>query len=135
MSKKNVSGQIFEFDPVIYPLHLWVAIKPQDKIYDVFRMLDEDYNETTERVKIQPNNVARTIAVAHRESDIMGCLVYINLPKLFGAGYISHESSHVVDWFCDYLGIGGFSFMDGEARAYLIQWVADCIEKVLKHKV
>ena len=129
-------AKIFEFDPVIYPTRLWVT-----KCTDVkalgksFVFLDENDEEYKDNISLEPTTIVRVFSVAHRKSTWMGCLAVINRPKDCDVGIIAHESGHVTDWLCDHLGVGGFSFMEGEARQYYAGWVARNIDKVLKNKV
>lgn len=134
-----MSGEVFEFDPVIYPTRLWVVISPEyDKVEEAFYFLDEDeevVDDARREFNRHLNAVASTFPVAHKEDGWKGCLVAIWRRKECGAGICAHEASHVVDWLDEQFGIGGHSFMEGEARAYLIQWVANSIDKVLRGRV
>lgn len=58
----------------------------------------------------------------------------IHLPKQMGVGKIAHEATHVTDYLCERLGLEGYSFNEGEPRAYFTEWVANCIDKVRKWK-
>lgn len=50
-------------------------------------------------------------------------------------GVIAHEARHITDFLCERLGIQEYDFDGGEARAYIVQWAADCIEKVKNNKI
>lgn len=131
--------RIHEFDPVIYPTRLWVAISPD------FRSIDRDFYclDNNGEVVDDPKKdydghtsaIATTFLVAHRKSGWKGCLVAVWKRKECGAGICAHEGTHVVDWIDGELGLGGHSFDDGEPRAYLTQWVANCIDRVIRGKV
>ena len=134
-----MKDRLYEFDPVIYPTRLWVSICPSfDKLDKQFYFLNED-GEVVDNARDEFNKhmsaVATTFSVAHRKSGWKGCFVVIWRRKECGAGICAHEATHVVDWISDELGIGGYSFLDGEARAYLAQWVANNIDKVLRGRV
>ena len=126
--------QIYEFDPVIYPFRLWVAVNPSpDEIKEKF------YGFTTdnERVEIQDDlndcfKIATTTIVSDKKSGWVGCFVSIWKPKQMDVKTIAHEASHVADFISEQFGITMDSFENGEAKAYLVGWAADCIEKVKK---
>lgn len=134
--------KIYEFDPVIYPTRLWVAIRPTfEDVKDVFGFLDEDGNEVNveDEFKHKDTSIAQTYSVYDRESGWKGCFVTIWKKNEVRCGIITHESMHCVDWLDDALGglgsVEGRAFMTGEPRSYYGQWVANNIEDVLKGKV
>lgn len=131
-------SKIHEYDPVVYPIRLWVT-KHADKneIGETFYFLDENgevVDDWEKQIDGTPNSIATTTLVTHKESLWKGCLVCLHRPKQIASGVIAHESTHVTDWLCDQLGIDGYSFLGGEARAYFAQWTANCIEETLKSK-
>lgn len=130
-------GRIFEFDPQIYPTRLWVCVKPTfEEIDEKFYFLSEDGEEVVDDAKKEfqrsPSAIATCYPVCDMESLWKGILVVIWRRREVRSGVIAHESSHATDWLDDRLGLGGHSFNDGEPRAYYAQWVANCIEDVLK---
>ena len=141
MGKKKVC-RIKEFNPIIYPTRLWVAIRPTyDEVRDRFGFLDEDGNEVSVEDEFRPKDttIAQTYTVYDKDSRLKGCFVAIWLKAEVRSGVITHESSHCADWLDDELGgisgQGGNRFITGEPRAYYEQWVANNIEDVLKGRV
>ena len=141
MGKKK-DYRIKEFDPVIYPTRLFVAIRPSyDEVRDRFGFLDEDGNEVSVENEFKPKDtsIAQTYTVYDKESRWKGCFVTIWRKADVRSGIIAHESSHCADWLDDELGglgsVDGRKFLTGEPRAYYTQWVANCIEDVLKGRV
>lgn len=132
-------GRIYEFDPVIYPTRVWIAVSPEFRTVDrTFQFLNEDdevMDYQKEDFDGQRYAIATTYSVVHRKSRWMGCLVVIFKPKDCNAGIMAHESGHCTDWMCDQFGVSGFSYKDGEARQYYAQWVANSIYKVLRDRV
>ena len=130
---------IYEFDPVIYPTRLWVAVAPSFKeVDDTFYLLDDEGNVVADayrEYKRQNTSKGTTFIVANKENKWMGCFVVIWKRKYFGCGLCTHETMHVVDWIDEELDLGGHTFCDGEPRAYLGQWISECIEKVVRNKV
>lgn len=133
-------ANIHEFYPAVYPFRLWVIKKPTNSdvkdnfwgitsgcnTYDIDdEMLDQQHKKAN----------AWVLPVAKKESKRMGALVCLENTREIAVGKIAHEASHVVDWVCEHIDLKGFSYADGEARAYLTGWVADCINDVLKGKV
>lgn len=130
-------SKIHEFNPLLYPFKLWVAKDPKlGDVKDVFWGMDEKMSiiELTSDNFYQLGAVASTFPMQKRENCDKGCLVCLWHPKNVGVGVIAHESMHVVDWVCDECGLSGFSFAGGEARAYLAQWIANCIEEARRSR-
>lgn len=127
--------KIHEFDPVIYPFRLWVTKEfLAQSIKESFYELNEKGHMVEFSFEEIIGSIAATAPVVDKSTYQKGCLVILKRPKDVGVGVISHEATHVVDWVCDTFGLSGFSFDDGEARAYLVQWVANCIEEVRRAK-
>lgn len=137
--EKEKTTKIHEFDPVIYPFRLWVAINPTlEEIRNKFYALNNDMElvDITEQVfKYDRFSVSTCYPVTDKESKWIGILCGIYKPKNMTTGVIAHEASHITDFLCERLGIQGFDFDGGEARAYIVQWAADCIEKVKNNKI
>lgn len=137
MAGKKTKSRIYEFDPAIYPTRLWCAVNPTVKqMQSKFYFLNEE-GEIIDGIDLNEhcNSVATTFSVSDKTSGWKGCFVCIWRPKQTGVGVIAHEGLHCTDWLCDELGLCGFSFEDGEARAYYLQWVANNIANVLRNKV
>lgn len=136
---RKAKPKIYMFDPVIYPLKLWVAVEPnpQDIIGKFYGILDGSYDEVTAFTEKDFEKDGYTDATTYqvRRDGKAGALVIIWRPKCFGINGISHEASHVTDLMCEYLGVSGFTFNDGEARAYFNGWVAECLDKAKRGKV
>lgn len=133
-------ANIHEFYPVVYPFRLWVIKKPtnsdvKDNFWGITARYDT-YEIDDEMLDRQHENAnAWVLPVAKKENKRFGALVCLEKPREMTVGKIAHEASHVVDWVCEHIDLKGFSYVDGEARAYLTGWVADCINDVLKGKV
>lgn len=130
--------QIHQFDPVIYPTRLWVGIRtPFNEVFDKFWGLNDDLEKiivTEEQYTPDRFVIARTYNVCDKESKFIGNLVIIWQSKQFSIKSICHESAHCADFICEQFGINSRSFKDGEAYAYLIGWIADCINQVRLNK-
>ena len=130
--------KIHEFDPQIYPCKLWVSVRPTfEEVSGAFYAL----NDNNERMEVSDSQwkmdhfvVARTHAVSSRTDGWIGVYVGVNKPKMMTAKFIAHESCHCADFICESFGITSRKFDDGEAYAYLVGWIAGCIEKTIKFK-
>lgn len=132
-------NQIHQFDPVIYPCRIWVGINPTfEQVSEMFYGLNSDM----ERIDIEVDQfnlnrfiVARTHTVASKKDGWIGLYVAIAKPKMMTAKFIAHEACHCADFICETFGVMSRKFDDGEAYAYLVGWIADCIEKVKLNKL
>jgi len=141
MSKKAKSkAKVYEFDPVIYPMRLWIAVKlPFEEAAEAFYGYDTNYSTAVDLQEKEYNShwtaIATCTPVGHKENGWKGILCNIMRPKDFTVGVVAHESTHVCDFMCEQFGVGGYDFEKGEARAYFTQWVASCMDKVRTNKM
>ena len=126
--------KIYEFDPLIYPTRVWVGVNVpykdvSEKFYSILSdgSLD-DFSEAVENQGMTP--IATCYPVRDKESGWRGIFCHIQRPKMAGVGAMAHEAEHIVCWICEMFGIQSATFDDSEPRAYLIQWVAECINEV-----
>ena len=118
MIKKKTLGY-FEYDPVIYPRKLWVHI-------------GDDFKELAQKafynVVIDENKDYRGVEygeVIRNSDDKYGILVSFQKRKDMTMEICAHEASHV----CDDLEKATGLEHGGESSAYLIGWIASCINK------
>lgn len=125
---------IYEFDPVIYPIRLWVSKKPvKEDIENLFYPFDnndnivDDFGDCFSRV----GSYALTLIVGSKNEHIKGCLVSILMPGKVGAGVCAHEALHFNAYLseCFDIPLGGFDH--SEPLAYMEQWATNCIWSVL----
>ena len=114
MKKKG----FYEFSPVIYPRMLWVHIGKDlkeliDSCFDGCKALDSDYGGVTYPDAVRKSDKRR------------GVLVSFQCSKDMSMGYCCHEASHVCDAIEDAIGMEH----GDEPSAYLIGWIASCINK------
>ena len=117
--------RIYEFDPVIYPRLLWIAVNPsKEKINNFFN----------EELKFDKSQEKAIVYCASKKIDNKaGCLIMFASKKDMDINTITHEASHVaIDIFTE-LGIE-INDSNQEAFAYFIGWVAKCCEQVKKLK-
>lgn len=136
------NGMIYEFNPEVYPFRLWVGMNVQaQEIKDKFFAYDICYDTVSDITDsdLSGNTVtATTYPVCCREDHWIGAFVHIRRKDKCNVGVIAHEASHVCDFLSDRFGLVGEVdnlFSHGEARAYFIEWVANCINKVKTGKI
>ena len=120
MIKKKILGY-FEYDPVIYPRKLWVHIG-----YDLKELAPKAFYN----VVIDENKDYRGVEygeVVRKSDDKYGILVSFPNRKYMTMDVCAHEASHV----CDDLEKATGLEHGGESSAYLIGWIASCINKAL----
>jgi hypothetical protein len=133
-----LKNYLYKFDPVIYPSKLWIGINPElETISKIFYGLDSNLNRidiTEQEYKHSHFSIAQTYTVSHKKDGWIGTLVCIWRPKQLDIKTICHESAHCADFICENFGIETGRFDSGEPYAYMIGWIADCIEKVKLNK-
>lgn len=127
---------IVELNPLIYPTRIWVGFNLCDKeIGEKFYGLDENgyrVDISNDVSKEDELKIATCSPVSDKESGWRGIVVNIHRKNMMSAGVIAHEAEHIVCWICEQLGIGCTSFDDSEPRAYLMQWLVDEIQNIIK---
>ena len=129
----------YEYDPIIYPIKIWVSVNPHHtQVERRFYVVNEnnEVQEFDQHILADDNcTIATTFPVSDKKNYQAGLLVHIYREKRFTINYIAHESSHCADFFAEKLGLTTGVFHDGEAYAYLIGWIAESIETAIKlHK-
>ena len=130
--------RVVEFDPIIYPTRLWVALAPSFKTLEKeFDFLDDNDEVTDAREEYENHKyaIATTFAVVQKKTLWKGCLVVVWKKSDFSVGTCAHEATHVYDWLDNELGLNCQHYDNDEPKAYYVDWVADSIDKVLKGKV
>jgi len=127
MKNKTV---IHEFDPVIYPVKLWVIITINyepltQRFYEGLdkKPLDIDFIQDHEAV---------TCLVQSKETKNYGVLIVFCGHKYCKQNNITHETAHAVDFIWEHICEKN---PGDEANAYLSGWIAECCEKVKNSKV
>ncbi len=121
--------KIHEFDPVIYPYKLYVAITDNisslsNKFWHVEpgHMLDTvDYG----------NYGAISIKIVESRTNDFGVLVVFKSRKQMTIRTIAHEASHAAKFLFQHIGA---DIEPHEPFEYVVGWVADCIVKVKNNK-
>ncbi|HEY5590677.1 MAG TPA: hypothetical protein VIK55_06625 [Paludibacter sp.] len=129
MSEKNKKAIIHEFDPVLYPFKIWVTItKNMEGIKERFEYISgKEFNvSNTEMFN------AFVELVVCKESRKVGCIISFESIKICTTKLMAHEATHAARELWDRIGEKETGW---EADAYLVGWIADCIEKVKLNKL
>lgn len=116
MIKKKRLGY-FEYDPVIYPRKLWVHIGDDFKELAQKAFCNIVIDEDKDYYGAEYGEVIR------KSDDKYGILVSFHNRKDMTMDICAHEASHV----CDDLEKATGLEHCGESSAYLIGWIASCI--------
>lgn len=123
--------EIIEFNPIIYPFKLWVCVKTD---LNVIKTNFCSYTGDELNIKWPENGIACTLPVQRKDTGHNGVLI-VTGNKKFSVSTIAHESVHAADCLFDYIGAYSQSFEEkNEPYAYLVGWIADCIEAVNKNR-
>lgn len=132
---------IHQFSPVIYPFKLWVGIDvPAHDIIAEFygySMRNGEVSDFTEDELNKATSYATTYPVVHKSTNLTGCFIHFHRRKYAVSAVMAHEASHVSDFMSDKFGLASDAsslFDEGEARAYIVQWAVECMEKVKRDK-
>lgn len=118
MIKKKRVGY-FEYDPVIYPRRLWVHIGDDFKELAPKAFCNIVVDEDKEYYGVEYGEVIR------KSDDKYGILVSFPKRKDMTMGVCAHEASYVCDDLEKALNIKH----GDEPSAYLLGWIASCINK------
>lgn len=121
--------KIHQFNPEIYPFKLWVTITDNGEIL-ADRFLDIDRKGKSEiSSEDLVNAEAITYYAQERETGAKGILVVYTEKRYMSVKTMAHEATHVARKAWDHMGE---TSTGEEADAYLVGWVAKCIDEV-KH--
>lgn len=116
--------KIYQFDPLIYPVKLWIVRNPIEQ-YIAENFKEEDGSELNFNIRNSYTMCCYNHVVVNSNTRDYGILIAIF--KSTSLGNIAHESTHAARFIWDWIEE---EFTGREADAYLVQWIAECIEKV-----
>ena len=123
--------KIYQFDPFIYPFKLWVAITSDFSI--LAEKFYQGYDKSELNTSFIENHEAATYIVQQKDGDkYYGSLIATTNKKYLTTKLIAHEATHSARDFWDHMNE---SVTGVETDAYLVGWIAECIEKVKLGKV
>jgi hypothetical protein len=122
---------IYQFDPAIYPMKLWVSITTD------FKSLSERFCNVGTKTDIDTSFIdqheAACYYVQQKEKPThYGILIATTAKSYLTTKLIAHESTHGADFIWQHTGERRAG---DEANAYLVGWIAECIEKVKLNKL
>jgi len=120
---------IHQFDPVIYPFKLWVSIT------DDLNVISEKFIDHKSGKELSKDNPDKTIAftqcVEQKSDYLIGAIIVFRRKGYCSTKIIAHEATHAARMIWDHVGEEATGM---EADAYLVGWIAECIEKVKLNK-
>ena len=123
-----MKNTFYEFDPVLYPIKLWVVVtNNNDILNDRFSWYPE------ENIKIDFDKATAVTGMALKKDDkALGVLIVFENSKQLDMKNITHETSHAIKRIWNHLNE---EYFGDEATAYLAGWIADCCWKVKTGKL
>ena len=121
-------AQIHQFDPVIYPVKLWISIT--DNLYPIADRFVKSSKKDFD-VKFASKFHAFTQTVVEKETSLWGVMMVFKSKKSITSGVMAHEATHAAREIWDRIGEHSTGI---EADAYLVEWIVDCIDQVNKNK-
>lgn len=124
---KQISENIWEFDPQIYPQYLWIAISPTEEEIKKF-----SYSGSGNELEFNKEKAYATVYhVRQKDDQDTGPLIIFKDKESLSFDIVAHESLHVASFIADICNLK-YDYENDEHFAYLIGWVAECCEKVKK---
>lgn len=120
---------IHQFDPVIYPVKLWVTIT--ENLEGIAERFDQHPSGKKFNTSDASFLEAFVTQVTQKQYGYVGFLIIFRKRKYCSIKTIAHEATHVARLLWDHINEGNTGT---EADAYLVGWIADCVDKVLKIK-
>ena len=112
----NERGILQQFDLVIYPVMLVIAIGDLEKeINRFYKPYDEQYNH----IAFPGNNPAATYQVRNKKTNDAACLIWIPKTEEVRGSYLAHEAGHVTLEVFKYVG-AHVDYDDQEPFCYLL---------------
>lgn len=112
----NEKGIIKEFDLVIYPVRLIIAVGDLEKeINRLYKPYDERYNH----IGLPGDNPAATYQVISKKTNDCCCLIWIPDTNSVKGSYLCHEAGHVTLEVFKYVG-AHVDYDDQEPFCYLL---------------
>ena len=120
-------GNVYEFDTVIYPRHLWVSIDtPTSALNELFPegdTLDNPFVDMTEKSNAITDKVRKLLPEPQG-----GMLIRFKGVAQMTAPIMAHEAFHAMMGMFDY--IDTYPAMNNqEPAAYLLEFIVKCCEK------
>jgi hypothetical protein len=121
--------KIHRFDPEIYPFKLWIAITHNVKVFPE-RFTGLKYKGNIFENSLD-NREACTFYVEEKETTYKGVLILFSDKQYTTMKTVAHEATHAARMLWDHIGE---TATGEEADAYLVGWIAKCIDEVKNFK-
>jgi hypothetical protein len=123
--------KVHEFDPVIYPIKLWVVTNQDESVCDMFK-----YKYNGKSVEIEDDDNIDWIAVTtnmviENSTNNNGIIVTLGSNYEITPKVMAHEACHISSNIYDFIGAKEIN-LGGEQHAYFLDWIVGCIDSVVK---
>jgi hypothetical protein len=123
--------EIHEFDPVIYPVKLWVLIDAS--VEEINKNFERD-NDKHNPICLEDFWTACASCINTKlDTKEFGVYIVIIKANKITPGVLAHEACHLSDTIYNHIGATQID-LGGEPHAYLTEWIVDSICKVVKLK-
>ena len=123
---------VHEFDPVIYPYKIWIAVSNNlNTACEMFLDADTDKDFIFSDGDNGNKYAAMALPAIKKDGRYCGTLIPFKSKKEMSVRNIAHESSHAAKQLFEYIGA---DTRPHEPFEYIVGWIAECCEKVLKNK-
>lgn len=123
--------KIHKFDPIIYPLKLYVVVT------DNHKFINENFtdcnNEEINNSLFESTN-AFVVRAIHKETNKFCILVIFTKKSNITIKIMCHEAYHAMDIYAHFCGFDYEPGLVNEPQAYLCGWVAQCLNIVRTYK-
>ena len=120
---------VHEFNPVIYPYKIWITVSNNlDKACEMF---NDDVTGNPFVFTSKDKYAAMALPSIKIDGNYIGTLILFKSKKEMTIKNIAHESSHAAKQLFQHIGA---DVSEHEPFEYVVGWVAECCEKVLKNK-
>ena len=126
MSKSE--SKVVEFDPQVYPRKVWIA-----KGGDVKSLREQFCRVDGDEIAFEGNYEGYVDSVSRKSDGKLGELIWFPYASAMPVGHISHEVTHAAIDIFDDCGCR-IDAENQEPFAYLVGWIAKCINEVKRGK-
>lgn len=121
-----------EFDPVIYPYKIWIAVSSNlNMACEMFLDAETDKDFIFSDGDDSSRYAAMALPAIKKNGRYCGTLILFKSKKEMSVKNIAHESSHAAKQLFEHIGA---DTRQHEPFEYAVGWIAECCEKVLKNK-
>ena len=115
---------IEKFNPILYPIQLFVSFGENLGLY-LSNFVERDGSEIID-TNWDKANAFVFYDICEKDTGLWSILIAFRTKKVAEIGIVAHESKHAADRIFEHIGEEN---MVSEPHAYLVEWVANCINE------